>query len=275
MKKPSAYLKTFSLVLSLGMAIAVNSIATASLKPSPSQLSQQSLSETLLAQRRNPLGFKVGRVRSSRQRSGGVSRGPRECAGEMITVTSLLPKVNEEELAQKKQIELETTVDPHPTFFVYVSQTSVEEVNFTLLNEKGNRVIHSQTLALPGRPGVISVTIPEDVELEVGQSYHWLFAVQCDPMDSAGNVTVEGWVQRVALDENLTKELNQVPESDRPQVYAKYGLWTDTLSSLAQLRENAPNNSQLREDWQALLQSVGLQEIANEQLISLLPESDN
>ncbi|NJL09662.1 MAG: DUF928 domain-containing protein [Calothrix sp. SM1_7_51] len=45
-------------------------------------------------------------------------------------------------------------------------------------------------------------------------------------------------------------------------LYAANGIWFDSITLLAQLRQKNPNDSSLAADWQSLLQSIKLENLA-------------
>jgi hypothetical protein len=284
MKKSSGYFKTFSLTLSVGLAVSATLPAIASIKDNAVSQGSPKRSEIVLAQRRSRLEFKVRGIRPSMSREGGISASgddPRaSCAGQPVTVTALLPKNNEGELAKKAEIEIENTVAGRPTFFIHVSQTSAQEAEFILINKKigednngqavydEDKYIIDQIVALPKNPGIVSISLPADAAaLEVGQLYFWAFQVICDPTDRNKDVMVEGAVQRIELDSTLANQLQQAEPRDRPALYADAGIWTDAVSTLFDLRKANPNDAQLRQDWEDLLKSVGLDTVAQATLI--------
>ncbi len=273
-------LKSLWSLLVIGLVMSESLIATANIKPSTSNL-QQTSKETLLAQaRRSRLGFRIGGIRSSRQRTGAISRGPRACGGETIDVTALLPKTNEAQLEAEKKIEIESTVSQSPTLLIYISKTQKTKGKFVLVGEKNNEafVVQEKTVELPGRAGVVSVSVdlPKDENTEA-PLYHWFFTIDCNPNDSdtSGDLVVDGWVKQMPKDDSLTQDLAQAQERDRPAVYAKYENWTETVSTLADLRQRYPNEQQLKDDWQSLLKSVGLDRLANAEIIGALKEMEN
>ncbi len=273
MKKSSRYFKTFTLTLSVGLVMSATLPATASIKDTSVSLGLQNHSETILAQRRSRLRFKVPGIRPSLGREGGLSRSSQitaSCDGQQISMTSLLPRTNLASLPKDK-IEIESTVAPRPTFFVHVSQTSGQKAEFMLVNEKGDEVYKNSNITLSGSPGIISISLPANAAaLEVGQSYYWTFQVICDPTDGRKNLTVDGAVQRIELDSSLANKLQQAEPRDRPGIYAEAEIWTDALSTLADLRKANPNDQQLQDDWNDLLNSVGLDTIAQATVIDSL-----
>ncbi|HEY9794398.1 MAG TPA: DUF928 domain-containing protein [Leptolyngbyaceae cyanobacterium] len=243
--------------------------ATASIKDTSVSLGLRNRSETILAQRRSRLRFKVPGIRPSLGREGGLSRSSQitaSCDGQQISMTSLLPRTNLASLPKDK-IEIESTVAPRPTFFVHVSQTSGQKAEFMLVNEKGEEVYKNNNITLSGSPGIISISLPANAPaLEVGKSYYWSLTAICDD-DWAKNPAVDGWVKRIELNSTLANQLNRAAPRDRPVLYADASIWTDALTALADLRKANPNDVQLRQDWEDLLKSVGLDTVAQATLI--------
>lgn len=297
MNKPSIYFKTISLVLAVGMVMSESLIAAASIKYGSSSQDRSTPSSTLLAQRRERgrLGFRVGAVRSSRKRTGGISRGSFVCDGEKITTTALMPQVqvpDEKNPGTQKWIPADAaTVESSPKFWVYVSQTKKTSAKFTLnkvtkqadgkiIDEKE---IHEETVALTGHAGIVSVSVPKNIELEMNQPYHWYFSIDCNSVqsptdtsvDKSDNPFVEGFVQRIQKDPSLEPALKNAGEKDHPIVYTNYELWTEAVSTLADLRQRYPSDQQLKDDWQSLLESVDLQRVAKEQLLGSLTVVSN
>lgn len=298
MKNHSVYLKIIYSLLSIGMAMSTSLVARASTTPYSSCQCQETSSSNLLAQERSCANrFRLPRDTASHPRRRlGIRSSTFD--GEKISVTPLIPEMRTRMLvcgglfnrrirvpnARVVWVPVETTtVESRPTFLVYVSQikkTTASFGSFFLMKETKDIndrtiedavVLGEKNFTLPDRPGIISVTLPDNIQLEVNQTYHWAFAVQCvECQDDNSSKMGEGWVKRIPLDNNLTKELERTPENDRPSVYAKYGIWTETLSTLAQLRLNQPNNQKLKDDWNCLLESVNLQGVANQDLIGPL-----
>jgi hypothetical protein len=276
MKKSSRYFKTFTLTLSVGLVMSATLPATASIKDTSVSLGSPNRSETILAQRRSRLRFKVPGIRPSFGREGGLSRSSQitaSCDGQQISMTSLLPRTNLASLPKDK-IEIESTVAPRPTFFVHVSQTSGQKAEFMIVNEKGDEVYKNSNITLSGSPGIISISLPANAAaLEVGKSYYWSLTAICDD-DWAKNPAVDGWVKRIELNSTLANQLNRAAPRDRPVLYADASIWTDAVSTLFDLRKANPNDPQLRQDWEDLLKSVGLDTVAQATLIGSVSGSN-
>lgn len=257
----------FFLLLSLGLAMSSSIPAVASIKDTTISQGLPTGSGTRIALDGSRLGFKVRGIRPSQRREGGLVRGTNTCAGQSLSLTALLPKTNEAELLDKKQIEIESTVSERPTFFVHLTQTTAKNAEFIVFNEN-REIVFEEKVALTGNPGILTITLPASAKpLEVGKLYHWSFSVICDPADSGGNMMVDGWVKRIEPDPKLAVQLQNASERDRAAHYAQAGIWTDALSTIADLRKKYPQEKEVQKDWESLLESVNLNTVASATII--------
>lgn len=157
------------------------------------------------------------------------------------------------------------TVSSRPTFLVYVPQTSAKAIELTL--EQDGKGIYQTRVNLSGNPGIVSIKLPANApELEMGQDYKWLISMVCgsgSPEDSF----VEGSVRRIQADSTLS-QIDRAKPLDKVALYAKNGVWFDTVATLAALRNAQPNNPQVASAWENLLKDAGLGAIANAPLMS-------
>jgi len=137
------------------------------------------------------------------------------------------------------------------------------QIFFSLQDE--NRNLHYQTvLETSGEGGVVSVTLPEEAaELEMGKNYVWFFA----PIETGGilrpdNYGVTGWVKRV----QQPAESASLTPLELAQVYARSGIWYDTLGLVAAAKRSQPDSATFASEWNDLLAQVGLDEIAPQPL---------
>ncbi len=256
-------IKSYRRLCALSLAL-LGELATISSLPATatSQYTEQeqpllSRSE-LLAQRRARLRFKVPNISSSGNLEGGFARGKCMADGEKkIQMRALLPNSN-----------IGLTTAGKPTFFFQISPTSVQEGKFNLLNAKGDTIIYEKTFPLKQTGGIMSFTLPADADaLEVGKEYRWELVVNCDPEDQVGNPRVKGSIKRVQPDAKLSSDITKAPLRDRAVLYADAGYWYDSLKTLADLRLANPNDPTLVSDWKDLLDSAGLNSVAQDPLL--------
>src|SRR4028119_937593 len=196
----------------------------------------------------------AGRVRSVR---GGCA------SSNQVSLTALVPKN-----------KIGRTVSEYPTFFFYLPQTDAELAELILEDESGNQ-IYQQDLTIKNLSGVIGVSIPANTNvppLEVGKSYTWKFTVVCDPEDRASDQLETGIVRRVELSPDILSELEKADPRLKTFIYAEKGIWQDALSNLAEARRANPNDPVFQTDWESLLDSVTLGEIAKEPIVEIEPQ---
>lgn len=161
----------------------------------------------------------------------------------------------------------ELTVSEHPTFFVYVPQTSAGKALFVLKDDNED-YYYQKIIPMNRSGGIVSFKLPEDApKIEVGKTYQWSFVMMCGETIRPDNPTVEGRIQRIAPNPALSSQLKSLSAVERAALYGKNGIWYDTLTSLAQQRRSQPKDSTLAATWEKLLKSVGLEAIATKPLL--------
>ncbi|MEG4082129.1 DUF928 domain-containing protein [Microcoleus sp. POL10_C6] len=166
------------------------------------------------------------------------------------------------------------TVSDYPTFFFYLPQTEAQSAEFILQDQSGNQ-IYKQDVTITNLSGVIGVSIPANKNvppLELGKSYRWNFTVICDSQDRSADQIEIGTVRRVELSEDIRRQLDQADPRQKTVIYAENGIWQDALSTLAAARRDQPNDTTFKADWESLLDSVKLGEIAQEPIVQIPPQ---
>lgn len=162
------------------------------------------------------------------------------------------------------------TVAESPIFLAYISQASTK-VEFVLQTQDTKQTLIYETTFIVKKPGIVGVSIPatgdEKKSLEVGKEYKWAFSMVCDPKDRSADYYVDGLVQRIEPVPSLTNELANPDPMARAIAYAKNGIWYDTISTLAQMRRQAPDDPMLKAEWAQLLQSQKLEAVADKPLV--------
>lgn len=159
------------------------------------------------------------------------------------------------------------TVSDRPTFFVYVPPTTAQEASFSLQDDRGE--LYYQTKVSLPENGAIGIPLPETAStLQVGKTYKWFFEIHCAAAFDPDNPIIEGSVSRTSIDPALASQLSTSPTAlDRAQLYGEAGIWYETIGTLAQARQAQPRDRVLTQNWQELLNSVGLDEVSDRPLI--------
>ncbi|MGJ5676549.1 MAG: DUF928 domain-containing protein [Nostochopsis sp.] len=209
-------------------------------------------------QEKEPDGSRRGRPN---KRVGTGSRG--NCSSLDLLTTALIPEKN-----------VGLTIDEHPSFWFFVAYKPEERPTgeFVLQNE-ANATIYQTNFTLPDTPGVMRLTLPSKVALEVNKDYQWYFKLYCSRQELTNPIFVRGWVQRIAIQPTLKGLLKSATTpQQRIAIFAENGIWYSALSELAQLRLYEPKNHIFAHNWTNLLQDVGLKNIALQPIVGEVKE---
>jgi hypothetical protein len=205
-----------------------------------------------LQQRRQQIAFvpgRPGRLRAA------ASRGT--CFLNGKSAIALIPTSQEAQLTTSK----------NPTLFFYVPQTAqpIQGLELTLRDDESVTPVYKKTFKSVKQGGIVSIPIPaEEAALTTGKEYTWGFSLVCDFRSRDQDLYLEGKIE-VVEDDNITHQIEQTTQPlDQAVLYATAGLWENSLSILADLRRQRPNDFQVRRYWTELLQSVELQEVSNQ-----------
>jgi hypothetical protein len=151
----------------------------------------------------------------------------------------------------------------NPVLHWYISQTTTLPLIFTLREELAVRPVLEERLKSPDRPGVQMIRLKDfGVELKEEVSYRWYVSVQRDPEYPSQDIVTGGAIQRVAYVDGLIINMGYSGPRDPLHLYADAGLWYDALTAICEQIEALPGDQSLRRQRAALLQQVGLAEIA-------------
>jgi hypothetical protein len=149
-----------------------------------------------------------------------------------------------------------------PTFWFYVPYATGVSGEFVLT--QNDRLRYKAQFKLSQTPGIVSVELPPSTQpLELDQTYRWYFSISCQPEDEPVSAFVSGWIKRVKPNSTLERKLGNAALSGDIEPYTQQNLWYDALDLLAKRQKSKPNDP----DWQSLLESIGLSNVANEPVV--------
>jgi len=169
------------------------------------------------------------------------------------------------------------TITSRPTFWFHIPFKPGVNAEFTLRDENNKIVYTTQTFQLTNTPGIVSINLPQTVSgLDIGsietgkKRYKWFFSVICNPQRRDEDKTVRGYVQRIALSPEVMNRIKQATGRDRLLLYAKNGLWYDTITELAEMRRRQPQDRQIATDWADLManEKIQLKELSSTPIVS-------
>lgn len=144
------------------------------------------------------------------------------------------------------------TVSKAPALYWYLPENTATLGEVVVVDEEGNEVYFAE-FTLPSKSGIIKYEIPGSAGLEEGKQYQWQMAIVCDTNDRAQDEFVRGNLLVVAQTTGLEDDLAAAKNAlEKASAYNNAQIWHDTVSSLAEVAEQYP------EEWTELLESVGL-----------------
>jgi Domain of Unknown Function (DUF928) len=214
-----------------------------------------------------------------RQTAGGSSRGsvtfdpPGEPApqqtvgsssrGDDSSVMALVPETNHGR-----------TVAERPTFFIYLPEIPMRRGFFSIQDEHRNS-LYQTYIDIPENQGIISFTLPDDAPpLEVGKDYEWYFVAIEGEKLRPDSPEISGWVKRVELSADVAAIIRSGASLELANAYGQQGIWYDTLSTLVELKQLQPDNTELNSEWAELLEQVGLGAIAANSVVPIVPRAE-
>jgi len=192
------------------------------------------------------------------------------CPGTALPLTALMPTIPGTIIKDNARIPINNvwgqTTQERPLLWVYVPYSTSANDKFDLKlmlhNERGEPLDHTN-IPLPRQPGIVPISLPSTVKLEVGKSYQATLFPTCIP-NNPTNLQV--WIQRISVPKD-SPTLDQKPSEDLAQFYAQNGIWLDTLTEVVKLNSPAAKFSP---EWQNFIQdSLGLTTVPTSN-----PESD-
>lgn len=154
------------------------------------------------------------------------------------------------------------TQSKHPTLWFYLpaTATSAQVAQFSLENEADYQ--SNFQFNLPQTPGIINLAIPtNEPPLEPGKWYYWSLKLYCQTQASAPNFFVDGWIKRVQIETLLNSDTPQ----DKVVIYAQNGLWFDTITELAKLHRQTPQETEPA--WADLLEFIGWEQLTEKPIL--------
>ena len=144
------------------------------------------------------------------------------------------------------------------------------------IKQKEMTVLYQSAFNVVGQSGIISVDLSSAeaitagmMPLDVNETYKWYFSLVAE--DRAQDISVDGWIQRVTLDdwaqeqavapEVLAQLQVAMPLEQSRLLYQDAALWSDAALILHELRQISPEDPEVNAAWERLLLTVGLGEL--------------
>lgn len=156
------------------------------------------------------------------------------------------------------------TTATQPTLYWYLASPTGARIDLTIRNGDAVEPVLDRPLRGPFTAGVHAVRLADyEVSLEPGKSYQWFVAVVPDPEKRSSDFVSGAWIRPDAPPAALRQRLETTPPERAVFVYAQSSLWYDAIASVSERIAVAPHDGSLRAQRAALLEQVGLSEVAD------------
>jgi hypothetical protein len=157
------------------------------------------------------------------------------------------------------------TLSASPSLYWHLSEPTQARIDFTLTDEAAVEPLVEKTLSGPFSAGVHRIELTAlGVQLEPGTEYQWFVSLVPDADERSADVVAGGGVALVDA-APLRAELAAARADEQVLVLARNGIWYDAVDTLSRRIESAPSDALAREQLAALLDQVGLEDLATEE----------
>ena len=170
--------------------------------------------------------------------------------------------------------DLGYTTDRYPAFQWYMPDNNANYVEFTLyevVNEEDGiyEPVYQTTFVPDSTAGIATLHLSEAAgvaPLSPDNYYYWSVDVYCSD-DVVAVMMADGFVEVLVPEPTLATTLAESDGVDRAAIAAENGIWFDATRALTDHLTTQPNDHQALNSWQALLESIGLENIADAPLL--------
>jgi hypothetical protein len=159
------------------------------------------------------------------------------------------------------------TSQTQPVLYWFISGETALPVEFTITQTGQPKPLAVKRFAGPVKPGVHPVPLSElGLSLGVNARYEW-FVVVKNEAGKKNKAAFSGAIMEcVEPPAGLREKLAKAGKPRAAHVYAEAGLWYDALAAVSEEIASRPNDAELRKKRAALLDQVGLKEVAEFEL---------
>jgi Domain of Unknown Function (DUF928) len=151
------------------------------------------------------------------------------------------------------------TAQEQPVLYWYLSQETRHPVEVVLTDRQSVKPLLAIRLNPPLQPGMQRVRLADyNIRLTPGVLYKWSVALVRDAAQRSYDVLMASTIERVELPNELRGQLVRANKMTSARLYARAGLWYDTIAALSELIDTRPQDTALRQQRATVLEQEGL-----------------
>ncbi len=161
------------------------------------------------------------------------------------------------------------TFEERPSLFIKLPKTTARSVWLSFYDQNGEFFANAE-FPITQTSGIVPLVLPDRFPpLETGKTYQWKLAVVCGETLAVDDPLFTGYVTRITRTPEIAGELAPKNAIERARWYAERGYWYDLILTMAQAKQESPDDANLAMLWESLLTSVGLGDIASQPLYAI------
>ena len=197
------------------------------------------------------------------QSPGNLSQGGTRSGSDAIATQRFIPLVPQNN-------NFGVTTEAYPSILVYVSsyveQADVDTLEFLLLDDEGNEVYRAR-FAVELTDQLLRIELPQHAGLAPlveGKDYLWLLEGFTQDFTLSETLFTHGWIRRVPPTATLAQNLeSSASTADMASAYIDERIWYDAIAKLEEgFASEGLSEANLKQKWEALLSSAGVNDIA-------------
>ena len=165
------------------------------------------------------------------------------------------------------------TVKQAPSLNWFLSKPTSLPIRFTLIDTRTVKPLHEGTIPTPSQAGVQSLDLKAlGLTLEPDVQYRWYISAIRNPDSPSQDIVAGGMIERCEFSTCLVEmEVDLGCDQQSVQRNALRGFWYDAVSCLCDLIKTNQHDPSFRRMRAALLKQVGLNGVAEWDLLSASP----
>jgi hypothetical protein len=155
------------------------------------------------------------------------------------------------------------TIHDQPFLYWFISKPTNYPVELTVVERNAVQPLLEKILKSPEKGGIQSLRLADyGVRLRPGIQYKWFITLVTDAAYRSKDILAGGIITLIDTPLSLSAKLEAAGSGGASFVYADEGLWYDSLDAISRMIDAAPTNLELHKQRAALLEQVGLAEVA-------------
>lgn len=171
-----------------------------------------------------------------------TASGSRGCSNQPIDIVPIIPTDH-----------TATTVSTRPNFLFFLKHQLNLPVNFTLVEPGIVEPLWEEKITI-NQSGILLLSLPPSVNLEVDKVYVWNFEVTCNLDRPSENWYIRAAIKRVIQTTELKRKLAAAnSEFEKAVIFANNGIWYDAITTSYNGRDKSSSSY-----FEQLLVQIGL-----------------